>query len=166
MHHFQPYSRGVRKIHQKHTFSTPRNGRQGAAHPQRRIPLHGFGGRSVAPRSRRGKKRAPLRNAREPSRYRAWANTQNHHKVSTFRTRNSHTLPLKSQPGPLFRPRACQNAGRVVTSHGPPSDPARKPRHRAKRPPGPPPGRMPHFPSNNQGNGTRTPGPAPAPIHC
>ena len=55
--------------------------------------MHGFGRRSVAPRSRRGKKRAPLRNAREPSRYRAWPNAQNHSKVSRSSTRNSHTLP-------------------------------------------------------------------------
>ena len=32
-----------------------------------------------------------------------------------------------SPPGPPFRPLACQNVGRVVTSHKPPSDPARKP---------------------------------------
>ena len=93
MHHFQPYSRGVRKNDEKHAFSTPRNRRQGAAHPQRRIPLHGFGGRSVAPRTRRGKKRGPLRNAREPSRYRAWANTQNRRKVCRSRPRKSHHLP-------------------------------------------------------------------------
>ena len=49
------------------------------------------------------------------------------------------TSHVFSPPGPPFRPRACKNAGRVVTSHGPPSDPARKPRTRAKGPPGPPP---------------------------
>ena len=110
--------------------------------------MHGFGGRSVAPRSRRGKKRAPLRNAREPSRYRAWANTQNHHKVSTFRTRNSHTLPLKTPPGPPFRQIPCKNAVRVATSRRPPSDIAHKPRNRAKSPqpptPQPPRPQTPH----------------------
>ena len=110
--------------------------------------MHGFGGRSVAPRSRRGEKRAPLRNAREPSRYRAWANTQNHYKVSTFRTRNSHTLPLKSTPGPLFRPIPCKSAVRVATSRRPPSDIAQKPRNRAKSPqpptPQPPRPQTPH----------------------
>ena len=97
--------------------------------------MHGFGGRSVAPRTRRGEKRAPLRNAREPSRYRAWANTQNRRKVSRSSTRNSHTLPLKSPPGPLFRPIPCKNAVRVATSRRPPSDIAQKPRNRAKSPP-------------------------------
>ena len=111
--------------------------------------MHGFGGRSVAPRSRRGKKRAPLRNAREPSRYRAWPNTQNRRKVSRSSTRNSHTLPLKSPPGPLFRPIPCQNAVRVATSRRPPSDIAQKPRNRAKSPqpptPQPPRPQTPHF---------------------
>ena len=37
------------------------------------------------------------------------------------------TSHVFSPPGPPFRPLACQNVGRVVTSHGPPSDPARKP---------------------------------------
>ena len=51
------------------------------------------------------------------------------------------TSHVFSPPGPPFRPLACQNVGRVVTSHGPPSDPARKPRNRAKGPQGhPPPG--------------------------
>ena len=95
--------------------------------------MHGFGGRSVAPRTRRGEKRAPLRNAREPSRYRAWANTQNRRKVSRSSTRNSHTLPLKSPPGPLFRPIACQNAVRVATARRAPNEISHKRRNRAKR---------------------------------
>jgi len=55
------------------------------------------------------------------------------------------TSHVFSPPGPPFRPLACQNVGRVVTSHKPPSDPARKPRHRAKGPQDPTPPRMPHF---------------------
>ncbi len=81
------------------------------------------------------KKKKKLRNAREPSRYRAWANTQNHHKVSTFRPRKSHTLPLKSPPGPLFRPIPCKNAVRVATSHTPPSALAQKSQKCTKAPP-------------------------------
>ena len=142
---FHHNNEALEKNNKKQAFSTARSRRRGAAHPRKRVPLHGFGERSVAPRSRRGKKKAPLRNAREPSRYRAWANTQNHHKVSTFRTRKSHTLPLKSPPGPLFRPIPCKNAVRVVTSHGPPSALALKRRNRAKSPQAPPPRRMPPF---------------------
>ena len=44
----------------------------------------------------------------------------------------SHT---KAPRGPPFRPDACQNAARVVTSHRPPSDISQKQRNRAKAPP-------------------------------
>ena len=44
----------------------------------------------------------------------------------------SHT---KAPRGPPFRPNACQNVGRVITSHGPPSDISHKQRNRAKAPP-------------------------------
>ena len=74
-------------------FSTPHHRRARAAHLKKRIPSYGFEGRPVARRNRRREKRAPLREAREPSRLRAWPNTQNHCKVLRFRTRNSYHLP-------------------------------------------------------------------------
>ena len=102
---FHHNNEALEKTIKNKPFSTPRTRRRGAAHPRKRIPLHGFGGRSVAPRTRRGEKRAPLRNAREPSRYRAWPNAQNHRKVSRSSTRNSHTLPRKSTTRTPFSPK-------------------------------------------------------------
>ena len=83
----------MEKTFKNNSFSTPRTRRRGAAHPRKRIPLHGFGERSFARRHRRGEKRAPLREAWKGSRLRAWSNTQNHCKVLRFRTRNSYHLP-------------------------------------------------------------------------
>ena len=85
-------------------FSSPRHRRAHAAHLQERIPLHGFGEGSFARRIRRGEKGAPLRDAREPNRLRAWPNTQNRGKVLRFRTRNSHHLPRIITTRPPFSP--------------------------------------------------------------
>ena len=120
------------------------------------IPSYGFEGRPFARRIRRGEKGAPLRDAREPSRYRAWPNTQNHRKVSRSRTRNSHTLPHKITTRTPFSPdrmrkrcKGCQCA-QATERHrtemtqmrqGPPPgpqapDPPFRSRHLAKAGPG------------------------------
>ena len=166
MAHFPPYTRGVGKNNKKQAFSTPRTRRRGAAHPRKRIPLHGFGGRSVAPRTRRGEKRTPLRNAREPSRYRAWPNAQNHRKVSRSSTRNSHTLPRKSTTRTPFSPKRMPKRGKGYHFA------QATERHRAEttkpcqEPPQAPPRRMPHFPLKKTcpGDGGADPGPCPFPL--
>ena len=142
---FPPTDEHASKSIENQSFSTPRNRHRGAAHPRKRIPFNGFGGRPFAPRSRRGEKRAPLREAWEGCRLRAWPNTQNHCKVLRSRTRKSHHLPRIFTTRTPFSPTRMPKRGkgchfaRATERHR-----AETPTSR-QTPPRPPPPWMPHF---------------------
>ena len=99
-------------------FSSPEHPRARAAHPQKRIPFNGFGGRPLARGERRAGKRGP---------------SGTHERVGVIehgRPRNSTVrccvLALRSRTGshsesprgPLFRHTASANVGRVVVPTG------------------------------------------------
>ena len=109
---FPPTDEHASKSIENQSFSTPRNRHRGAAHPQKRIPFNGFGGRSFTPRNRRGEKRGPLRDTREGCRLRAGPNTQNHCKVLRFRTRKSARLPRIITTRTPFSPTRMQKRGK------------------------------------------------------
>ena len=134
------------------------------------IPSYGFEGRPFPRRIRRGEKGAPLRDAREPSRYRASAHTRNHCKVFTFRTQKSHPLSHKSTTrtpfSPKRMPKRCKgcHCAQAIERHR-----AETTRPRQGTPPGPqapdPPFRSRHLAKAGPGGGGGWDlGPQPPPL--
>ena len=95
---------------------------------------------------------------------RAWPNTQNHCKVLRSRTRKSHHLPRIFTTRTPFSPTRMpkrRRGGHFARATERPRAKTTTSRQKAPRAPTP---RMPHFSSNNQGNGARK-GPRPLPLY-